>query len=201
MKEATLRQGSKVLDLILQKEVPSEQLQKLLGSGLLYDLLDADVDKVDREAFRQVIGLKPQNTYSITVNYDRFIEDAVRAGNYHWKNSNINSKNFSTKKSGIAEVDVELVHFNRNLSAEEAPIKLNKQGQRPAEIHELLALGEKYTDLQKEFPIIAFGSVWQDLDGRPVCACLTVDGDYRTLFLYWVGHGWDVSCRFAVVCK
>jgi len=32
MKEATLAQGNQVLNLIQQKKVPSEQLQKILGS-------------------------------------------------------------------------------------------------------------------------------------------------------------------------
>ncbi|MDO8664011.1 MAG: hypothetical protein Q7K44_00445, partial [Candidatus Liptonbacteria bacterium] len=58
-KDATLGQGIKMLTLIEQKETPCEQLQKLLASGLLSDLLDADVDGIDRDTFRRVIGLKP----------------------------------------------------------------------------------------------------------------------------------------------
>jgi hypothetical protein len=59
MKNATLEQGTKVLTLISQKETPCEQLQNLLASGLLTDLLDANVVEVNRDAFRKVIGLKP----------------------------------------------------------------------------------------------------------------------------------------------
>lgn len=61
MKTATLKQASKILSLVEQKETPCDQLQKLLSSGLFSDLLEADVDGVDRDAFRRLVGLKPLN--------------------------------------------------------------------------------------------------------------------------------------------
>jgi hypothetical protein len=59
MKTATLPQAVQVLDLIRAKEVPLEQLQNLLRSGLLSDLLDANVDRIDRDKFRRLCGLIP----------------------------------------------------------------------------------------------------------------------------------------------
>ncbi len=58
MKDATLAQGNQVLNLILQKQTPAEQLQTLIQSGLLSDLLDANVEEVNRDKFREVIGLR-----------------------------------------------------------------------------------------------------------------------------------------------
>lgn len=58
MKDATLAQGNQVLNLILQKETPASQLQALIESGLLSDVLDANVEAVDRKKFRAVIGLE-----------------------------------------------------------------------------------------------------------------------------------------------
>lgn len=55
----TLRQGNQVLNLILQQQTPREQLQKLLASGLLSDLLSGNLDGVDRNHFRKVLGLRP----------------------------------------------------------------------------------------------------------------------------------------------
>lgn len=69
MKNATLGQGIKILSLVEQKEVPREQLQELLASGLLADLLDADVDAIDRDAFRKIVGLKHLNSSLLTVGY------------------------------------------------------------------------------------------------------------------------------------
>lgn len=57
MKDATLKQARKVLEVVRQKEISREQFQKLLDSELLSELLDANVDLVDYNAFRQAIGL------------------------------------------------------------------------------------------------------------------------------------------------
>ncbi len=59
MKTATLPQAVQVLDLIRKKEISLEQLQALLASGLLADLLDADVGKINRSDFRKFCGLGP----------------------------------------------------------------------------------------------------------------------------------------------
>ncbi len=42
-------------------DTPSEQLQALFASGLLADLRDADISKVDREKFRRMLDLGPLN--------------------------------------------------------------------------------------------------------------------------------------------
>jgi len=53
---ATLGQGKKFLGLIEEKS--DDDLQKLLGSGLLTDLLDCpNPDLVDREAFQKVLAM------------------------------------------------------------------------------------------------------------------------------------------------
>lgn len=56
---ATLKQGNQVLNLLSQHNVDSVSLQELLGSGLLSDLFQADVALVDREQFRELLGLAP----------------------------------------------------------------------------------------------------------------------------------------------
>src|SRR4051812_16721051 len=55
----TLRQGNQVLNLILQQETPREQLQKLFATGLLSDLLSGNLDGVNRNHFRKMLGLRP----------------------------------------------------------------------------------------------------------------------------------------------
>jgi hypothetical protein len=57
MKTATLGQVRKVLELL--DDVPQEQVQAVLGSGLLSDLLSANVAEVDRAEFRKACGLRP----------------------------------------------------------------------------------------------------------------------------------------------
>ena len=207
MKEATLKQAGKVLELIGQKETPCEQLQKLLGSGLFSDLLDANVDSVNRDIFRESIGLKSLGVYAaitghtIPINYNRSVEDGIKAGNYDWKNNDITSKHFPSQETGSREVVIELFHFGKDMSTDEVLAELDKQGYRPATLKELLPLGEKYPNLQREFPIIALGSVWRDSNGNRFCPYLGRDGSERNLDLRWVGRRWGDGCRFAVVRK
>lgn len=55
----SVKQALHFFTLIDQKGTPEDQLQALYRSGLLADLLDANVDKIDRETFRKVCGLGP----------------------------------------------------------------------------------------------------------------------------------------------
>jgi len=57
MKLATLKQAGKVLKLVEETEIPLEQLQKLLASGLLSDLLKANLDEINRHEFRKLCSL------------------------------------------------------------------------------------------------------------------------------------------------
>jgi len=142
------------------------------------------------------------NIYHLSVDYGRSVEDGVRAGRYDWANSDdINSRNFPTKRKGTAEVEVELVHFNRGISTDEALGELDRMGYRPAEVHELLAFGQKYPEVQREFPVVAPGSAWQDRFGSRVVPYLYRDGSKRILNLDWIEGDWDEVCRFAVVRK
>jgi hypothetical protein len=57
MKNATLKQAGKIVSLF--SETPSEQVQAILEAGLLADLRDGNIAKVNREDFRRILGLKP----------------------------------------------------------------------------------------------------------------------------------------------
>lgn len=207
MEEATLKQAGKVLELIAQKEVPKEQLQEILGSGLLSDLLDANVDSVNRDIFRESIGLKPLGVYAtitgytIPINYDRSVEEGIKAGKYDWKNSDITSEHFPSQEIGTIEGPVELFHFSKDMETDGVLAELDKKGYRAATLKELLALGEKCPDLQREFSIIALGSVWRNPYGGRHCACLDRGGSGRRLNLGWIGNRWSDLCRFAAVRK
>ena len=209
MKDATLAQGNQVLNLILQKRTPSKQLQKLLASGLLSDILDANLENgVNRNTFRSVIGLKPFHGFSknatfdyygLSVNYDLSVEAAVKAGKYDLTNENITSKNFPSIRRGMANIDIILVHYNQYMESDEVIHDLDKGGLRlrPAELPELLAFGAKYSDIQRDFPIIALGSAWRDC----LCASLDMSGSMRHLALSRMGSRWSEICRFAAVRK
>lgn len=141
------------------------------------------------------------NVYPVVVNYEMSVEDAVKLGWYDWANDNITSRNFQTKRMGTVDLMVELIHFDKVISTSEALRELNKMGMRPAELHELLAFGEKHPDIQREFPVIALGAVWQGSGGGRIVPCLDGDGSGRRLLLSLVVFDWSGICRFAAVRK
>jgi len=146
---------------------------------------------------------KASNTYSLSVDYGRSVEDAVKAGRYDWANSDITSRNFPTKRKGTAEIEVDLIHFNRYISTDEALRELDRMDYRPAELHELLAFGEKYPEVQYMFPIVALGSVWHNWRGwNNDCfvPSLSWSNSGRVLGLDRIKHGWHWGAsRFAAV--
>lgn len=93
------------------------------------------------------------------------------------------------------------MHFNRNIESDTALAELDKMGLRPATLPELLAFGAKYPDKQREFPIVALGSVWRDLCGDRVVAYLGCDSSKRDLYLDRLVYRWSAPFRFAAVRK
>jgi hypothetical protein len=75
------------------------------------------------------------------------------------------------------------------------------RGLRAATLPELLAFGATYPEKQREFPIVALRSVWQNRDGLRCVPCLDRDGSKRMLGLRWLGRRWLDDCRFAAVRK
>ena len=125
------------------------------------------------------------DAFRVRVNYDLSVKEAVSAGKYDWENDDINDKNFPSKRSGLAQIDIRLVHFNKDMSSEDVLKELDKMGLRPAELPELLALGAEYPDEQRKYPIVALGSVWRGWGGSRVVPCLVRGGGERYTGLSW----------------
>lgn len=142
-----------------------------------------------------------RNAYPIVVDYGKSMEEMVESGRYDWSDNNITSEHFPTERIGKMEIAVELVHFNRYIGIDEALQEFDRMGYRPAELYELLAFGEKYPEIQREFPIVALGSVWQASHGNCCAPYLCGHGSERRLHLDWLGDDWDGICRFAAVRK
>lgn len=142
------------------------------------------------------------NLYLVSVNYALSLEEMVAAGRYNWKNDDITARHFSVKGEGVVDVDIQLAHFDRVMdSSGEVIRELDKVGLRPAKIEELLAFGAKYPDVQRQFPVVALGSVWRRLVGYRVVPFLSRDGGGRYLSLDFFGDWWIECYRFAAVRK
>ncbi len=156
-----------------------------------------------RFAKEMLTKLKDANTFSITVNYDLPMGEAVETGKYDWKNDNITSENFPSTRTGMADIEFTFIHFDRLMKFEEVIKEFDRQGLRAAELLELLAFGAKYPNEQlHRFPIVALGSRWLSPDGHRYAApCLAKGYDKRGLDLLWFVGSWGSGCQFAAVRK
>jgi len=141
---------------------------------------------------------------NLVVDYDRSVENGIKAGKYDWSDAStteITTSHFPSEETGTNEISMELVHFGQGKTVNEVLSELDKMIMRSATLKELLAMGEKFPDLQRESPIIALGSVWQISDDRRLCASLGGSDSGRFLGLVRIGDQWSVRCRFAAVRK
>jgi hypothetical protein len=142
-----------------------------------------------------------RQSFEVLVDCTKSLVEMIQAGSYGYVDSNINDKNFKVEGQGQQEVEVVLFHFKRAISTDDALQEMEKAGYRPARIEELLALGAAYPELQRQFPIVALGSLWQDPRGDRRVAYLNQDGAGRSLDLPWFESDWRECYRFVAVRK
>ncbi len=164
------------------------------------DVLQAVIE--GKLALTAVAG-SPAVVYPITIDYGLSLVEMIKVGHYDWVNNSITAENFSIAGAGEGTVDLEvqLVHFKRYIESDEAIKKMDGMGLRSLTLPELLAFGAKFPEVQREFPIIALGTVWQRHDGTRGVPALWGDDRRRYLYLGWFDRRWDDGFRFAAVRK
>lgn len=134
-------------------------------------------------------------TYPVVVPADRMLIQRIEAGKYDWVNSDITPERFpDLGKPG--EYALEFVHLNKVVSTEAALAEIARRGLVAGDIGQLLALGEKYPELQRKFPIIALRSVCVDSGGNRYSPYLNQNSRDRNLNLNWIDNDWNENCRF-----
>lgn len=169
----TLDQKNQILNLFKNKSF--EQIQKLLRSQLLSDLLNANIKSIDRDTFRVVIGLKPLTSFPITIDYDLSMESLIEQGKYDIKNKDVNSENFKNTKRGKTNLIIRLMRFNKKITLKKVFEEIDNQGFRPAESMELLAFGIKYPEEYKKRAVLALGNLWHFYKEIFYAPCLSYD--------------------------
>lgn len=158
-----------------------------------------------------------ENGFPVPIDYGKSLVDMIVAGRYDWKNNNITAEHFPIERpklssdgpyrtpgvNGTADVKLRLVHLGRDAKTKEVEEHLEAIGLLPAKIEHLLAFGAKFPDKQREFPIVALGSVWVRSVGRRLMPFLGGGGSERVLYLHWSDptYGWVDDCRFLAVSK
>lgn len=171
---------------------------------------DGDMRRIlkERALCQQIAKLLVVNlgeVYPVNI-FGKGIDELVKQGNYDWVNDSINDRNF--KADEMHQTEIFLKHFEQNMSAEAVLKALDADGLRPATMSELLEFGIRYPELQRQFPIVALGSVWQYISGKPFewgskrhVGYLFSGVDERKLGLRRLDVDWNGHCRFAAVRK
>lgn len=151
--------------------------------------------------------MKININFAFVVDYNRSVEEMVRAGKYDWLDTNVIDRYPIPKdKVGQSEsIGTELLHLNRLIYYEDAIKEIANEGYRGATAHEILVFGENNLEMQEDFPIFSLESIWQIEAYRAVLAFY--GGPSRSLFNYdlnrtfLAGGDFPAICRFLVVRK
>lgn len=205
MTNLTSGQMIKILETARELGATPVSTQRAIGSGIIAAALNPEASFDNMPAILKLLGLdaclsvdRRQKGTTLTVNYDISLGTMIAAGNYDWVDDNIIGKHFPISENGKAEVLVELVHFDRTISTDDATLELARRGLRPATLAELLAYGAKFPEDQRKFPIVALGT-GAVMGGKRHVAVLYRFGVKRYLSLGWAGSDWDDFCRFLAV--
>jgi len=145
--------------------------------------------------------MKTKTVYRISIDYQKSLDEMVGNGKYQWVSNKISAQNFPIQGKGKVHVDLILVHFNRDFKkSDDIILELDRMDLQPARIEHAAAFGEQYPNIQCDFPILFFGSVWTDPEGYRLVPYLGRADSRRFSLRFWT-EGWDYSCRFAAVHK
>lgn len=135
---------------------------------------------------------------SFIVDFGKSFEEMVAAGRYDWSDPNFTPERFPIVGSGTVATDAKLFHFGRDMKSDAVERELAAAGYRSATLAELLAFGAAFPEVQRQFPVIALGSVsW--VGGVRRVPALGWRGAERRLDLPWNVHDWLGLCRFLAV--
>lgn len=202
MKEATLKQAGKVLEVIGQKEIPCEQLQRLLGSGLLSDLLEANLENsIDRNAFRTLIGLKPLNSSSRKlfgtvfipattkkfVARDKFVVNTGKKALVKISYLGNNFQNWFLGKIEEPAVKMSLRYAELVESSVDGPILAELGDTAETTLAQMHALMERQKNGEN-------GALLNNGHAN-IFYVRDINGRLRAMYVRWRGDGWDVGAR------
>ena len=121
-------------------------------------------------------------------------------GKYGYVNEYITPKNFPFTAQEDDTAQLVLVHFDRDISSEDAVKEMERMGIEPAKIEHLMAYGAQHWDGKPEL-VVALGSVWVGPNGYRYVPYLDDRYSERRLYLRdWDGD-WRALGRFLAVRK
>lgn len=145
-----------------------------------------------------------ENPDLLSVDYSQTFEQMIADGHYDWKNDDITAKRFPLSGKGIEEMEFKEFHFDLDIESDDAKTRIEQEDRTnpwmPAKIEYLLAFGKKFPDKQRQYPIVALGSVCKVRSNRGVAYLVGHDVN-RDLDLRRWDDRWGRICRFLAVRK
>ena len=143
----------------------------------------------------------PAGYCEVSVYYSRPLEEFVDAGKYDFHESVSVLSKFNPRKNGREDVRIELICLGRIAKSGEVFAEISKRKMRPANFYEILAIGEKFPEIQKRFPIVALDSVLIGDNGEKCVPALWGLNGLRGLNVFSMDTEWGANHHFAAVCK
>ncbi len=137
-----------------------------------------------------------QRVFRLKIDYNLSLGAMINRGSYNWVHPDITEAHFPIEGEGKKTVTLELVHFAKPMTSDKVEKEFKASGLTPGKIEHFLALGAKYPDLQRQFPIIASGAFWRFPPDHRLAPVLWGDPSGRRLSLGWAEDGWDAGFRF-----
>lgn len=147
-------------------------------------------------------GMKAPEVFTLVVDYGRSVKDGVVAGKYDYADSKISDYCFppTEYERGAKGQFFMIYHFGIRVDYQYVIAEMEKDGNRPATLRELLALGEAKPDLQRQFTINALGSEFVSYPGHAM-AYLWGYGSKRYLHLRYYKDSYTSNQYFLAVSK
>ncbi len=178
-----------------------KEVQKLGGSDDDIHLLARPEGAETIAKIAKIIVGNAVEIFQVIVDYKMTLADMITTGKYDWVNSDITQEHFPVAGKGTIELKAELIHFGKPMSTDNVLKEIDRRGLRQATLPELLAFGAKYPERQREFPVVALGSVWALSGGDRFVPYLRERDSSRLLSLDWYDDVWFGDCRFLCVRK
>lgn len=145
--------------------------------------------------------------FTLTIDYNKTLEEMVAAGNYDVISDFITFEHFPIPIDMIGRTIrayPRLFYFSVNTKSNDAIKVMAQAGYRPATLAELLALGAADPNAQTKFTIHALGSIWRSGSKKnphffAPCLCL-FEGD-RSLCCTDYDFTWPAGDRFLGIRK
>lgn len=148
------------------------------------------------------IARQAKNIFYLKIGGKRTTEEAVKAGNYDWSNSDINNRNFPMRPRPTGERIIELIEFDYNPTSEQVLAEAEKRGGLGRPVYEdALDFGEQFPEKQRERPIVFLHKPWQDSYGGRRVLVLGSRNVGRKLDLYFFDREWNRYFLFAFFHK